>query len=83
MDTGDDAGSSGGICRSCCLAAMSETLDCYTYHVFWSFEDQEYVATCIEFPSLSHLDSDPSAALGGIRDLVRDVIEDMKQAGER
>lgn len=28
----------------------------YTYRVTWSEEDQEYVALCAEFPSLSFLD---------------------------
>ena len=25
----------------------------YTYRVTWSVEDDEYVATCLEFPSMS------------------------------
>jgi predicted HicB family RNase H-like nuclease len=54
----------------------------YTYRVSWSADDDEYVATCAEFPSLSHLDADPEAALHGIRELVRDVVADMLENGE-
>jgi len=54
----------------------------YRYSVFWSEDDQEYVATCTEFPSLSWLETDSEAALRGIRALVKDVIEDMQQNGE-
>ena len=38
----------------------------YDYKVFWSEEDQEYVATCDEFPSLSWLSECPIQALCGI-----------------
>jgi predicted HicB family RNase H-like nuclease len=56
--------------------------DHYTYRVSWSPEDQEHVATCAEFPSLSHLDADPVAAVQGIRALVQDVVADMKSNHE-
>ena len=42
----------------------------YTYQVAWSEEDQEYVGRCVEFPSLSWLDTDPNEALSGIRRIV-------------
>lgn len=42
----------------------------YSYRVFWSAEDNEYVGFCDAFPSLSWLDSDPSKALLGIMDIV-------------
>jgi predicted RNase H-like HicB family nuclease len=54
----------------------------FTYRVSWSEEDGEYVGTCAEFPSLSHLDATPEAALGGIRALVNDVVADMRANGE-
>lgn len=54
----------------------------YTYRVSWSSEDREYVATCAEFPSLSWLAEDELAALRGIKDLVRDTVEDMVANGE-
>ena len=50
----------------------------YTYRLSWSPDDAEYVGTCTEFPSLSHLAGDPVEALQGIRDLVKDVVADMK-----
>lgn len=37
---------------------------------------------CVEFPSLSWLAEDPEKALKGIRKLVRECIDDMKQTGE-
>jgi predicted HicB family RNase H-like nuclease len=54
----------------------------YTYRVSWSKDDGEHVATCAEFPSLSWLASDEIAALRGIKDMVRDVVEDMRANNE-
>jgi len=51
--------------------------DHYTYRVSWSPEDEEYVATCAEFPSLSWLDIDAVDALREVKQLVRTVLEDM------
>ncbi|OBH75927.1 hypothetical protein A5681_09825 [Mycobacterium scrofulaceum] len=56
--------------------------DEYTYRVRWSDEDGEHVATCAEFPSLSHLDADPAEALTGIRQLIAEVVEDLRACGE-
>lgn len=56
--------------------------DLYTYQVHWSVEDGEYVATALEFPSLSHLDSNPNRALDGIRQLVTDVVADLRDSNE-
>mgnify|MGYP006289387527 CR=1 FL=1 len=56
--------------------------DHYTYRVIWSEEDQEYVGLCTEFPSLSWLDETQEDALQGIRQLVSEVIEDMKKNNE-
>lgn len=55
----------------------------YTYQVSWSEEDQEYVATVAEFPSLSWLAPDRHEAESGLLDLVTEVVEDMKQSGEK
>jgi predicted HicB family RNase H-like nuclease len=57
-------------------------LDQYTYRVSWSEEDEEYVGTCAEFPSLSWLDSTPENALAGIRKVVARCLADMKRSGE-
>ena len=54
----------------------------YTYRVTWSSEDQEHVGLCAEFPSLSWLAPSPEEALAGIRDLVRDVLEDLAASDE-
>ncbi len=56
--------------------------DRYTYRITWSEDDQEYAGLCIEFPSLSWLDENPEAALSGIRQVVADVVKDMKSNGE-
>ena len=48
----------------------------------WSADDQEYVALCAEFPSLSWLAASPEAALKGIRKVVADVVNDLEANGE-
>ena len=52
--------------------------DRYTYRVTWSEEDQEYIGLCVEFASLSWLDIHPEDALKGIRQVVADVVADLK-----
>jgi predicted RNase H-like HicB family nuclease len=54
----------------------------YSYSVQWSPEDQEFVATVLEFPSLSSLDEDQFEALRGIERLVSDVIDELTQSGD-
>jgi predicted HicB family RNase H-like nuclease len=54
----------------------------YTYRITWSEEDKEYVGLCVEFPSLSWLAESQEGALKGIRKIVEEVIEDMKENGE-
>lgn len=54
----------------------------YTYRVTWSVEDGEYVATCLELPSLSWLASTPQEALTGLEQLAVEVIEDLRADGE-
>ncbi len=48
-------------------------IDCYTYRISWSAEDNEFVGLCTEFPSLSWLAETPEAALQGIRKLVAEI----------
>lgn len=57
--------------------------DLYTYRVTWSEEDQEYIGLCTEFPSLSWLTETQETALEGIRQLVANVISDMKKNKEK
>lgn len=54
----------------------------YTYRVTWSAEDEEFVGTCAEFPSLSWLDEEQSEALAGICNLTAETIEDLQTSGE-
>ncbi len=54
----------------------------YGYRVLWSAEDQEFVGTCVEFPSLSWLATTQEVALTGIRDLVTEVLDNLGRAGE-
>ena len=56
--------------------------DHYTYRVTWSPEDGEHVGLCAEFPSLSWLAATPDAALKGIRRIVAQSVEDMRNSGE-
>lgn len=53
----------------------------YAYRVVWSAEDQEFVATCTEFPSLSWLARDQVEALHGLEELVRGVLDDLEAEG--
>ena len=57
-------------------------MDKYTYRVTWSEEDGEYLGLCAEFPSLSWLADTQEAALAGIRDTVKQVVQDMQFTGE-
>lgn len=56
--------------------------DHYTYRVTWSEDDNEYIGLCAEFPGLSWLAKTHEKSLKGIRKVVADVIEDMKNNGE-
>ena len=55
----------------------------YSYRVIWSTEDEEFVGLCAEYPSLSYLDENRIAALNGITELVKDVVADMMENGEK
>lgn len=56
--------------------------DHYSYRVRWSEEDQEYVGTVAEFPSLSWLADTSREAFDGVVRLVRSVTEDLIHNGE-
>lgn len=47
------------------------------FAVRWSAEDQEYVATCEAFPSLSWLAPGPIQALAGLTKLIRETRRDL------
>ena len=56
--------------------------DHYTYRVTWSPEDGEYVGLCLEFPSLSWLETTREKAFTGICTLVQEVLADMEANDE-
>jgi len=55
----------------------------YTYRVQWIREDEEYVGTVAELPSLSWAAPSQHEALSGITSMVESVLEDMVETGER
>ncbi|MBC2717162.1 MAG: type II toxin-antitoxin system HicB family antitoxin [Desulfobacteraceae bacterium] len=61
---------------------MALKKDHFTYRVTWSEDDNEYVGLCAEFHSLSWLAKTPESALKGIRDVIADVVKDMKANNE-
>ena len=54
----------------------------YTYRVEWSEEDQEFVGTVAEFPSLSCLADDSLEALSGIQQVVLQAIDILEEEGK-
>lgn len=54
----------------------------YTYRVTWSPEDNEFVGTVLELPSLSWLSRDEHEAFAGIRELAEEVVADLAKSGE-
>jgi predicted HicB family RNase H-like nuclease len=60
----------------------SAVKDRYTYRVTWSEEDGEYIGLCAEFPSLSWLAATQEEALTGIKNMVSEVMADMKSHSE-
>ncbi|MCX6420907.1 MAG: type II toxin-antitoxin system HicB family antitoxin [Actinobacteria bacterium] len=48
----------------------------------WSYEDESFVATCAEFPSLSWLAEEQWPAIEGLEALIVEVIRDMTKSGE-
>jgi predicted HicB family RNase H-like nuclease len=54
----------------------------YTYRVAWSAEDESFVGTVAELPSLSWLAETRVGAFEGIQQLVEDVIRDLEANGE-
>ncbi len=56
--------------------------DKYTYQIGWSQEDEQFVATVREFPSLSWLEDSRDEAEKGIVSLVEAVLVDLLESGE-
>ena len=55
----------------------------YTYRVHWSEEDQAYIGTCVEFPSLSNIARSATRALSGVQRLVEDVVTELVKESAR
>jgi predicted HicB family RNase H-like nuclease len=56
--------------------------DHYTYRIAWSAHDSEYIATVVEFPSLSWCAKTRESALDGLTSVVEEVLRDMLAEGE-
>jgi predicted HicB family RNase H-like nuclease len=54
----------------------------YTYRVFWSEEDEEFVGLCSEFPGMSWLDENHQKAFSGIVALVQKCLNDLEARHE-
>ena len=54
----------------------------YTYRVEWSEEDQEFMGTVAEFPSLSCLADSSLEALSGIQQVVLQAIDILEEEGK-
>lgn len=54
----------------------------YAYRVVWSPEDQEFAATCAEFPSMSWLGPTQLEALQGLERLLARTVADLAKHGE-
>lgn len=56
-------------------------VDRYTYRTVWSHEDQQFVATVAEFPSLSWLAATPESAEAGLKAVVIETQIDLAESG--
>lgn len=61
---------------------MSNVSQHYTYRVHWSPEDDEYVGTVAELPSVSWLDPDAMEAFRGIQQAAHEVVGELLESGE-
>jgi predicted HicB family RNase H-like nuclease len=64
------------------MSRSDDRTDKYTYRLTWSEVDGEHVGLCAELPSLSWLAKTDTEALQGIKEVVRDVVDDMRRSGE-
>lgn len=59
-----------------------DVVDKYSYSVAWSQEDECFVGTCAEFPSLSGLADTRASALEEIVLVVKESVAWMQEEGE-
>lgn len=57
--------------------------DHYSYRINWSAEDEEFVGSVLELPSLSWLEPESGQAFAGIQQLARDVVADLEASGQK
>ena len=60
----------------------SPSADHYTYRLAWSAKDTEFIATVVEFPSLSWIADSREGALTGLTSVVEEVLKDLLAEGE-
>lgn len=60
---------------------LKELANRYTYRLAWSEKDDEFIATVVEFPSLSWISKSRESALRGLTSLIEEVIKDMAREG--
>jgi len=61
---------------------MSVIAQHYTYRVHWSPEDELFVGTVAELPSLSWLAADQTEAFAGIERLASETVADLEADGD-
>ena len=61
---------------------QSVRADHFTYRISWSASEGEFIATVVEFPSLSWIAKTREKALKGMTSLVEEVLQDMLKSGE-
>ena len=56
-----------------------DIIEKYEYHIFFSDEDDTYIATVAEFPYLSSFDDTPEGAYKNIKDVVKEAVEVLQE----
>ncbi|MDD2857853.1 MAG: toxin-antitoxin system HicB family antitoxin [Candidatus Nanopelagicales bacterium] len=63
-------------------AKSAPAADRYTYRLAWSVKEEEFIATVVEFPSLSWIADTREGALASLTSVVEEVLQDMLAEGE-
>jgi len=64
------------------MTPLLQIWDSYRYQVTWSFEEEAFIATCVELPSLSALAPNAVTALQSLLQRVVLRIAQLQQAGD-
>jgi predicted HicB family RNase H-like nuclease len=54
----------------------------YTYRAEWSPDEEEYVGSCIELPTVSRAAPTAQQAIAGIEEAVDQYVDDLQACGE-